>query len=362
MSSKISDAVPTLLIDTLGNSNAHPSLKIMNASTAAATKIVKIDSQSSELFTIDNAGEIVLTADDPKLIINSDTEAVIMLDYASSNYDGAMIIQNSGDLNIANAEPGKISQITGTHGATVDRYNIIRGECAGASNKPFVTILTDPEASAPAALASNDINFYVYGAPGSLGSAGVKKSALFGGDVQVLGCVARGGVLHLSNGGGTPQNYGIDDTEGYTTTLNEDWVESIIWNTSIITDSVFYSLSASGTDITILKAGVYKISYSVNFSQLLPATNRINMRTFLHDTSASSAVDAIDCSEAWTYGRGSGAGDTVSKITNTCTTTKLFAVDDEINLNMLFFHGARDVEVSVNIRANQAWILIEKIG
>jgi hypothetical protein len=86
------------------------------------------------------------------------------------------------------------------------------------------------------------------------------------------------------------------------------------------------------------------------------------MRTFLHDTSASSPVDAIDCSEAWSYGRGVGSADTVSKITNVCTTTKYFAAADVINLNMLFFHGVRSAQVSVNVRSNQAWILIEKIA
>jgi hypothetical protein len=308
--------------------------------------------------------------------MNSDTEVVIRLDYALSAHDGAFIIQNSGDLSIANAEPGKISEITGTYNTT-DRYNIIRGEVGGISNKPTVMIQTDPtaiSAEATAAMSSNDINFYVEGVPGSLGSATDKKSAQFGGDVRVVGCVERGGILHLSNGGGTPQNYSISGTHPdgvssgtgpFSTGFQETWVDSIIWNTSIILDPTFYTWTTSGglgADITILKGGVYKISYSVNLSQLTPVNDRVNMRTFLHDASVTNMLDTIDCSEAWSYGRGSGSASTVSKMTNVCTTTKEFVANDVINLNMVFLHGCQNTDVSINVRADQTWILIERIA
>lgn len=383
------DDAPTLRIDTKSGSpaNDNESLLIDHAGTGTGTKIVKIDAKAAELFTIDNDGLINLTATLPKLVINStgtnpNDEALIKLTDSTTGTVvgdiGSIIQAKQGDLLIANTEDSKIAQIVGKYGgASAQYYNIIRGEVGGV-NKPTVMIQTDPfslSGGATSAIGSNDINFYVEGTPASLGSTSVKGASKFAGDLKVVGCVSRGGILHLSNGPSGPQVYWIGGSGGhphpdgvstgtgpYSTAMEPTWVDSVIWNTTLVTDPLFYDLSPSKTDIKIKKAGTYKISYSVNLSQLLPATNRINMRTFLHQTTAPSTVTAIDCSEAWSYGRGVGSADTVSKMSNVCTTTKIFAENEEFNLNMVFLHGVRDTEVKVNVRSNQSWILIERIA
>jgi hypothetical protein len=295
-------------------------------------------------------------------------------------FKSTQILMDGDNFKIVNNQANAITEIIGISqglSAPEVEYNIVRGE-SNAAGKPCVTILADPTSPPPAALASDDINFYVEGTAGSLGSAVNKKSAQFGGDVKVDGFVSRGGILHLSNGPGTPQSYDIPSTPynglntsdpssigtgGYTTALNPAWVQSVIWNTSIISDPIFYTWTASSADITIEKAGTYKISYTVNLSQIQPPLNRVNMRTFLRKTTGSASVlDTINCSEAWSYGRGSGAADTVSKLSNVCTTTAILAVNDVINLNMLFLHGTRETEVELNVRADQTWILIERIA
>jgi len=386
------DNVPTLRIDTKSGAtdNPHESLLIDHASPLSAIKIVKIDAKAAELFTIDNDGLVELTAAAPKLIINSTSaldEAIIKLTDSTTGTvtggEGVIIQSKLGDLVIGNTEDSKITEIRGKYGGgTPQLYNIIRGEVGGV-NKPTVMIQTNPLSLAgkPAtAIASNDINLYVEGVPGSLGSTTHKGTSQFGGDVKVDGCVARGGILHLGNGPAPPQSYDIVGTTaayvglvagvgsigtgGYTTALNPAWVQSVIWNTPFIVDANFYTISGyPTTDITINKAGTYKISYSVNLSQIQPSLNRVNMRTFLRNTTgSSSSIDTIDCSEAWSYGRGSGAADTVSKMSNVCTTTAILTVGDVLNLNMLFLHGTRETVVEVKVRADQTWILIERIA
>jgi hypothetical protein len=364
------DDAPALRIETKSGvvDNPYASLLIDHScGLLSGKKIVKIDANAVELFTIDNDGLVGLTAAAPKLIINSTgatDEALIKLTDTSTAADGSLIQTKLGDLLIANSEDAKITEIVGKYGgAAPKRYNIIRGE-VGVVNKPTVMIQTDPLSltGKPAdAIASNDINLYVEGVPGSLGSASDKGSSQFGGDVQVDGCVARGGILQLSLS--VAQGYSITNTGPYVTSMDVANVASIVWDTSIITDTNFYSWSGvTGEDITITKAGIYKISYSVNLSQITPADGRINMRTFLRDTASATVLTAIDCSEAWSYGRGSGAGSTVSKMTNVCTTTYEFAANDVFNLNMVFLHGASGVGMSLNVRAGQTWILIERIA
>ena len=85
------------------------------------------------------------------------------------------------------------------------------------------------------------------------------------------------------------------------------------------------------------------------------------MKTFLHKTTDSAGV-ALDCSEALSYGRGTGAGDTVGKMTNTATTIQSLTAGDVITLDVAFQHGVANQAVEVNMRANQTWILIEKIA
>ena len=264
---------------------------------------------------------------------------------------------NNDSLSIENKEDQASTALIGNSPVHPSgNYNIIKSEVVIPSNSPFISFLTNASIVDPLA-SSNDINFFVSGSAGSLGPLGPKGSAKFGGDVLVQGCVARGGILHLSLN--SVQLYSLASSGPYNAALDPTFVQNVIWNNTIVNDPVFYSVS--GKDITINKQGIYKISYSVNFSQLLPIANRTNMKTFLNDTS-TLIQNAIDCSEAWSYGRGTGAGDTVGKMSNVCTTTASFAAGDVINLNVAFQHGVTNQAIQVNMRANQTWIILEKIA
>lgn len=243
----------------------------------------------------------------------------------------------------------------------------------GTVNDPTVTILTNPTAPPAAILNSEDINFYVHGVPGYLGvvspAATSKSSAKFGGDVQVDGCVARGSIMQLYID--TAQSYTRSVVGSYATGVQVGYTDSVAWTSNVIPLDSFYTWApgvSGDPDITINKTGVYKISYSINFSQVKPSQNRTNMKSWLHDTSEADERTAILCSEAWSYGRGLAGGMT-SKMTNTATTIAPLTAGDVINLNFAFTHGAVGTDpanlqhqLELNLRADQTWILIERVG
>lgn len=355
----------TLGIDHLtGGGTARFTVATESTDNASAVDIVHVATggyqSNPALNIIANTDPTVYS---PLVTINSrnDKNIIELTNGFHSSIKSSSIKYEYSDLSIKNNQIDGYVALEATR--SVDPYytsgdvDVIKCIKGSTANDPTVTILTNPSAPPAAILNSNDINFYVEGTPGSLGPGGPKGTSNFGGDVKVEGCVVRGGILHLSRN--TAQNYNLATSGVYSAVPISGFVDHLVWNNSIITDTTFYSFS--GKDITINKSGVYKISYTVNFSQITPASNRINMRTFLNLT--TTAVDVpIDCSEAFSYGRGDGSGDTVSKISNSCTTTKLLSAGNIINLNMMFIHGTTNAAISVNVRSNQAWILIEKIG
>ena len=361
--SRNSDGVPTLMIETTGNSNTHPSLQIINESTNVATKIVKIDSVGNELFTIEKSGMAKLSHDVPKIeVSSSNTTATIKLESASPSVMNTTIFQNSGNFSIDNIGDGKIVEMVGTYGGgSPQKYNIIRGEVNGA-NSPTVVIQTDPTniiGTAAAAIASNDINFYVEGSAGTLGTSS-KASAQFGGDVKVNGCVARGAIAQFYISG-LPQVY--SELAG-SYAAGGSPTNSIVWNANIVTDPTFYT--QSGKDITILKAGIYKISYTINCKQIDPAANRINYQTAI-TLNPGAGSSLLPCSTAHAYGRGDGTLATVDLTTNTMTTIAIFAANDVINVDIRHIPGHTGTvspagDITFNILSSQSNILIEKVG
>jgi hypothetical protein len=169
----------------------------------------------------------------------------------------------------------------------------------------------------------------------------------------------------------TAQSYTRAIVGSYATGVQVGYTDSVAWTSNIIPIDSFYTWApgvGGDPDITINKTGVYKISYSVNFSQVKPSQNRTNMKTWLHDTSEADDRTAILCSEAWSYGRGLAGGMT-SKMTNMATTIVPLSATDVINLSFAFTHGAVGTDpanaqhqLELNLRADQTWILIEKIG
>jgi len=145
--------------------------------------------------------------------------------------------------------------------------------------------------------------------------------------------------------------------------IHPDSCDSVIWSDGTKLDPIYYSW-ASGTgaeNITINKNGLYKISYSVNFNQIKPASNRTNMKVFLNNTTTAQNI-SMPCSESFSYGRGNSAGDTTSKITNTSTGLFQLTAGNIIKLNVVFLPGQDGVNIQLDMLANQTWILIEKVG
>lgn len=363
LESTSADTFPTLNIVTKDAVNTNESLKIINESTNAATKIVKIDSAGNELFTIEKSGMAKLIHDVPKIeVSSSNTTATIKLESASPSVMNTTIFQNSGNFSIDNIGDGKIVEMVGTYGGgSPQKYNIIRGE-VNVANSPTVVIQTDPTniiGTAAAAIASNDINFYVEGSAGTLGTSS-KASAQFGGDVKVNGCVARGAIAQFYISG-LPQVY--SELAG-SYAAGGSPTNSIVWNANIVTDPTFYT--QSGKDITILKAGIYKISYTINCKQIDPATNRINYQTAI-TLNPGAGSSLLPCSTAHAYGRGDGTLATVDLTTNTMTTIAIFAANDVINVDIRHIPGHTGTvspagDITFNILSSQSNILIEKVG
>lgn len=362
--SNITDTVPTLTITTAGTANVNESLKIVNESTTATTKIVKIDSAGDELFILKKDGLAKLSHADPNLsVLSTGTTSLVTIESTVPSLSSTQISQNSGNFSIENLGDNKIVEMIGTYGGgSPVKYDVIRG-WVNVSNFPTVMILTNPVVPAVSkahdASASNDINFYVEGTAATLGTS-VKASSWFGGDVKVEGCVARGSISQFYIGT-TSQAYSeLAGVAGTYTTIN-----SVIWNANIISDPLFYT--QSGKDITILKAGLYKISYTINCQQTLP----VNARTNIFTTIVKNPTDPTDpvqrpilpCTSAYSYGRGDGTSlGTTPFTTNTATTVAQLAVNDIINLDIRHIAGITGVTVAFDILFDQSSILLERVG
>ena len=276
-------------------------------------------------------------------------------------------------LTIRNKEIDGSASLVGTRATntyyTSGDYDVIKGTKGSTSNEPTVTILTNPTAPPTSILNSNDINFYVEGIPASLGSAGPKGAAKFGGDVQIMGCVVRGSIMQLYIDTDQLYQVAVADNPNIGTNLASDYpidvgnVKSVVWDDSTKLDSVYYGWApgAVADNITIIKSGLYKISYSVNFNQIIPGSNRTNMKVFLNKTSTTADISLL-CSDSYSYGRGNSAGDTTSKITNSSTSLFQLSAGDILNLNVVFLPGTDGTIIRLNMLANQTWILIEKVG
>ena len=356
--SNIADSVPTLTLTTTGTANVNESLKIVNESTTATTKIVKIDSAGDELFILKKDGLAKLSHTDPNLsVLSTGTTSLISIENTLPGLSSTQITQNSGNFSIENVGDNKIVEMIGTYGGgSPVKYDVIRG-WVNVSNFPTVMILTNPVVPAVSkaydASASNDINFYVEGTAATLGTS-VKASSWFGGDVKAEGCVARGSISHFYINANQNYNETVGAGAGSTTTNN-----SVVWNANIIADPLFYT--QSGKDITILKTGLYKITYTINSSQVQPAGGRINYHTkIILNPGGGSSI--LPCSAAYSYGRGDGSAQTTYLTTNTMTTVANFTANDIINLDINHVAGATSSTIEFNMLANQTWILLERVG
>ena len=356
--SNISDAVPTLTITTTGTANLNESLKIVNESTTATTKIVKIDSAGDELFILKKDGLAKLSHTDPNLsVLSTGTTSLISIENTLPGLSSTQMSQNSGNFSIENAGDNKIVEMIGTYGGgSPVKYDVIRG-WVNVSNFPTVMILTNPVVPAVSkaydASASNDINFYVEGTAATLGTS-VKASSWFGGDVKAEGCVARGSISQFYINAN--QNYSETVGAGAGSVSADN---SVVWNANIITDPLFYT--QSGKDITILKTGLYKITYTINSSQVQPAGGRINYYTkIILNPGGGSSI--LPCSTAYSYGRGDGTSQTTDLTTNTMTTVASFTANDVINVDVNHVAGTTSSTIEFEMLANQTWILLERVG
>ena len=362
--SNVADTFPTVTIKTTGVANVNESLKIVNESTTGTTKIVKIDSAGSELLILKTDGLAKLSHSVPNLsVLSTGNTSIVTLESTTPSLMSTKMSQNSGNFSIENLGDSKIVEMIGTYGGgSPVKYDVIRG-WVNVSNFPTVMILTNPTvpgvSKAYDASASNDINFYVEGTAATLGTS-TKASSWFGGDVKVEGCVARGSIAQFYINT-TSQAYSeLAGVAGTHTLIN-----SVAWNANVISDPLFYT--QSGKDITILKAGLYKMSYTINCQQTLPNNARTNIFTTivknpLHLTDPAQRP-IIPCTSAYSYGRGDGTSlGTTPFTTNTITTVAQFAVNDIINLDIRHIAGITGVTVAFNILFDQSAIILERVG
>jgi hypothetical protein len=388
VSSGVSDGVPTLLIDTKGVSNTQSSLKIINKSQAGATKIVTIESDGSELFKIEKGGLVKLIHEIPELEVSSSDQVAIIRLENSTPLPGATttLTQDGGNFKIENEGSNQITEMIGTYDTTL-KYNIIRGEIHGgpsSSNTPTVMIQTNPgflSTKADDAKASSDINFYVEGTPGSLGSTTVKGTSQFGGDVKVDGFVSRGGIAHLTK----DDHQRIIPIASYDdgtwnpapgVLLNGPAGDVIFDGTPLILDPNFYTFTPSSSSdfIKIKRDGKYKVSYGALIIQTYhtwagsayahpswaSAYNAIAERSSIKSVltiKRSGVTDDIDNSMSSCYMR----RDWISNWCFTSSTIIDVITDDEIRLRLRPIACTPNDTVEFEVRADQCWLTIEKI-
>jgi hypothetical protein len=303
---------------------------------------------------------------------------------AGPSFKSTQILMDNDNFKIVNNQVDAITEIIGKwQGASVQEYNIIRGE-ANAAHNPCVTILTDPGFSgatplmspeAVAAIASNDINFYVEGTAGSLGSTVNKKSAQFGGDVKVEGCVSRGGLLQLTKD--IAQRLGSPAWNGTTTWDATNVPRGVItFNASPIIDTTFYSFTPGNDFVTLNRDGDYRVSYGVWMIQE-PNTD------LSVDNGASGAVTgntAVLGQRSNITGRlviDSGAGFSIvdnsysscylrfNIITRNLFTTTTFVsanTGDKLGVELAWIQGDNPGGSEFLVQPGQTWLTIERIA
>ena len=184
------------------------------------------------------------------------------------------------------------------------------------------------------------------------------------GTLDVSGSISRHGFLQL--GINAEQSEFI---ENLNTVTPSGSAFPVSWNDVVRKDDSFYSFA--GTVITLVEAGDYKITYSANFSQMLPDNARSNMKTYLEKSPSGGASFAeLPYSHAYSYLRGSGDtgwnGDgstgTTRFGTNTATTIITgTTANDELRLQFLTIGGINNGTWDMRLPAYETWITIEKI-
>ena len=294
-------------------------------------------------------------------------------------FKSSQILMDNDDFKIINNQNDGIVQVIGSADPTATappyaQYDVIRGE-GNVAHKPCVTILTDPGAPA-AAIASTDINFYVEGKAGSLGSAVDKKSAQFGGDLKVDGFVSRGGVAHLTKDAvQTIIPYASDPSTSSWDAfgLNNGPAGNVIFDGSMIFDDDFYKPFATPSQdfIEFERDGFYKVSYGVFAWQSYhanwvnhPATTGtvIGERTALKslltlDTGGGGVAPDVPCSYNTCYLR----RDWINKWCFVATTIVDVDSGDKLSLKLKWIQGNLPDTVELAIQPNQTWMTIEKI-
>lgn len=190
------------------------------------------------------------------------------------------------------------------------------------------------------------------------GNAGIS------GTLDVSGSISRHGFLQL--GINAEQSASIANLN---TVTPSGLAFPVNWNDVVRKDTAFYS--HVGSVITLVEAGDYKITYSANFSQMLPDNARSNMKTYLEKSPSGGASFAeLPYSHAYSYLRGSGdvlwGGDgstgTTRFGTNTATTIVTgTAANDELRLQFLTIGGIGYGAWDMRLPAYETWITIEKI-
>jgi len=303
---------------------------------------------------------------------------------APPTYKSSTISLDDDDFKILNNQNNGIVQIIGIAdsglGTPQVQYDVIRSE-GNAAQGPCVTMLTDTMSVASTAIVSSpDINFYVDGVPGSLGSTGataVKKSAQFGGDLSVNGFVSRGGLIQLTKD--TPQRIAPPAWNGLTTWDFTNLPRGVItFDNALFNDplNTFYSFTPGNDHLTVERDGVYRISYgawtwqSVNTdlsvndgspgappsgqTATLGQRSNVTGRLVKDTGSGFSIVDNSysSCYLRFTY---------ITKHLFTATTFVSANAGDKIGVEIAWVGGDNPGGAEYSVRDGQTWLTVEKI-
>jgi hypothetical protein len=230
---------------------------------------------------------------------------------------------------------------------------------------PGGTVVSGTAAGAGSFLALNSSHQVVVATPAGGGSTfPYTGNAVISGTLDVSGSISRHGFLQL--GINAEQSASIANLNTVTPSGS---AFPVSWNDVVRKDTAFYS--HVGSIVTLIEAGDYKITYSANFSQMLPDNARSNMKTYLEKSPQGGLGFAeLPYSHAYCYLRGSGdtswGGDgtagTTRFGTNTATTIITgTAANDELRLQFLTIGGINYGAWDMRLPAYETWITIEKI-
>jgi len=337
--STLDNVTATSISGAMGQFNATSGLLIASGNVYLGDGASDVTIVASQLTASRGAlfNEQVVIVDDKNLVFGTDGDAII-------KYDEALI----NKLIISGSATG-IELMGGGINMDYPGGTVVSGTAAGAGSF----------------LALNSSNQVVVATPAGGGSAfPYTGDAVISGTLDVSGSISRHGFLQLG--------INAEQTEtiaNLNTVTPSGSAFPVSWNDVVRKDTAFYS--HVGSVVTLIEAGDYKITYSANFSQMLPDNARSNMKTYLEKSpSGGLAFAELPYSHAYSYLRGSGdsawGGDgtagTTRFGTNTATTIITgTTANDELRLQFLTIGGINYGAWDMRLPAYETWITIEKI-